>query len=183
MSTVSPRALWRLGSIVLFSGVPLLLLALTVSNLIAVSEAHDLAARQEATLNQITAEVVKRRGRMIKEVDAASLYLASASGSLARAEIQDRAAKLVEQAGGRLAEVQLTATPEQEAEGAVAIQLTLDIDNKGLLDLLYAVETGVPLLDVTALSVQKTSGPSEEALNNLLRVEMTVRGHWRKGRG
>ena len=61
--------------------------------------------------------------------------------------------------------------------------MTLDIDNKGLLDLLYAVETGVPLLDVTGLSVQKTSGPSEETLNNQLRVEMTVRGKWRKGTG
>lgn len=185
MSVRAKSQAWRFGSIAFFCGLPLLLLGLFISNVLDATQAREQMARQTAIYSTIVAQLEKHRARAMTPVDTASLYLASASGSLARAEIQERATKLVADAGGRLAEVQLTATPEQEAEGTVAIQLSLDIDNKGLLDLLYTVETGLPLLDVSDLSVHKNSGQSEDATSDggSLRVEMNVRGHWRKSTG
>lgn len=185
MSARTWRQAWRFGSIAFFCGLPLLLLGLAVSNVVEATQADGLAARQKAIYAAIVAQLEKHRARAGTPVDTATLYLTSASGSLARAEIQERATKLVAEAGGHIAEVQLTATPEQEADGTVAIQLSLDIDNKGLLDLLYATETGLPLLDVTDLSAHRNSGQSEDAVSEggSLRVEMTVRGHWRKSTG
>ena len=177
--------LWRLASLALFCGLPLLLLGLIVSNVTDATQADEQASQARATASAIVAQLEKHRARVVTPLDTASLYLTSASGSLASAEIQERATRLVEAAGGHLAEVQLTATPEQEADGAVAIQLSLDIDNKGLLDLLYAVESGLPLLTVTDVDVHKSTdqGDDRASGDGALRVEMTVRGHWRKGTG
>ena len=177
--------LWRYGSLALFCGVPLLLVALIVSNLIEASQARGIADRQEAVLTQLVAQASKRGSRSLTPAEAASLYLASTSDSLARAELQERATKLVLQSGGRLAEAQFTGTPEQEADGTIAIQLSLDIDNKGLLDLLYAIETSVPLMTVSDLSARTNNGQSEERPGDagLLHVDVTVEGHRRKGTG
>lgn len=176
---------WRLGSIAFFCGLPLLLLVLVGSNLMQAADANDLAARQKATLTQIVTKLATRRSRDLTSEDKASLYLASPTPSLARAEIQARASKLVDAAGGHFAEAQVTGTPEQEADGTVAIQLALDIDNKGLLDLLYALEAGLPLLDVTDLSARTTNGQTDEQPieHALMHVEMTVQGHFRKNAG
>lgn len=165
----------------LFCGGPLLLLGLSVANLMQVSLAHDITARQTAISLQIVARVAKRRFQGLTPQDATLLYLASTSASLARSEIQDTAARLVEAAGGRLAEVQFTSTPEQEADGTVALQLSLEIENKGLLELLWTTESRLPLLDVTDLSTRRNNDQSGSS--GLLHVEMTVQGHFRKGMG
>ena len=89
------------------------------------------------------------------------------------------------EAGGRVAEVQLVETPEQEADGTVAIEVALDVDNKGLRDLLYAVESGLPLLTVSDLNVQQANMQGDEGAGptGQLRVQMTVQAHWRKATG
>lgn len=185
MTPATKARLWRYGSLGLFLGVPLLLLALAMSNLIEASQARAMAARQQGVLAQLVAQANRRGARSLTPAETASLFLASTSNSLARAELQERATKLVGQAGGRLKEAQFTATPEQEADGTVAIQLSLDVDNKGLLDLLYAVETSVPLLTVSDLSARTNDGQNEDrpSGNGLLHVDMTVQGHWRKAAG
>ena len=178
---------WRYGSVLLFCGLPLLLLGLAVFDLIDASEARDDAARQQATLSQIVAQLARHRPRTPTPAETASLYLASTSASLARAELQDRAIKLVARTGGTLAEAQIVSTPEQENDGAVAIQLTLTIGNEGLRDLLYGVEAGLPLLDVTDLSVDWDDQSNEAVTTDerpggarMLHVELTVRGHWKR---
>jgi hypothetical protein len=185
--------LWRYGSLAVFCGLPLLLLGLVIANLVEASAVGDETAREQTTLSQIVAQMARHRARALTPADTASLYLESASASLARAEIQEKATALVAQSGGRLAETQLVGTPEDEAAGLVAIQLTLAIDNKGLLDLLYQIETGLPLLEVTDLNVSRNDGQGgdavaddasrPEAAAGLLRVELTVTGRWRKTTG
>ena len=79
-------------------------------------------------------------------------------------------------------------TPEQEADGTVAIQLSLDIGNKALFDLLWSVESGVPLLDVTELDALRPDPQADVAAGatgpaGALHVTLTIAGHWRKGTG
>ncbi len=169
----------------LFCGVPLLLAALAVGNLVEAFAARAVAARQNATAAQIVKQVAERQARRPRPQDTSSLFLSAASASLARAELQERAGRFVEAAGGHLEEAQFTSTPEQEAEGTVAIQLSLTIDNNGLRDLLYAIETATPLLAATELSARpnnaQTAGVEGQA--HLLHVDLTVEGHLRKGTG
>ncbi len=176
---------WRIGALAFFCGAPLLLVGVAISNLSDASQADDIAARKAATTATIVAQLEKHRARHVKPVDVASLYLASASTSLARAEIQKLTGKLVADAGGRVAEVQPVETPEQEADGVVAVEVGLDIDNKGLRDLLYEIEGGLPLLTVSDVNVQQVSSQADDAAATAgqLRVQMTLQGRWRKATG
>lgn len=185
--------LWRFGAVALFCGLPLLLLALSIGNLAEASAAREIASRQDATASQIVREVAKRQTRHLQPRDTASLYLASPSPSLARAELQERAGHFIQAAGGHLEEAQFTSTPEQEGDGTVAIQLSLTIDNAGLRDLLYAIETATPLLDATDLGAKPVASDSAGmgqagmgqggAGASALHVDLTVQGHFKKGTG
>ena len=185
VSSQTKTQAWRIGALVLFLGVPLVLTGLAIENLAEASQADELAQRNATTTAAIVAQIEKHRGRHAKPVDTASLYLASTSASLARADVQALATRLVGEAGGRVVETQLVETPEQDADGTVAIEVSLEIDNKGLRDLLYAVESGLPLLTVSDLSVQPASAQGDEGggLLGQLKVQMTVQGHWRKAAG
>lgn len=185
---VSPQTkmqVWRIGAIVLLLGIPLALAALAIGNLAEASQSNELAQRKSMTTAVIVAQIEKHRARHTKPVDTASLYLASASASLARADIQALATRLVDEAGGRVVETQLVETSEQDADGTVAIEVSLEIDNKGLRDLLYAVESGLPLLSVSDLSIQPAAAQGEESsvTPGQLKAQMTVQGHWRKAAG
>lgn len=177
--------LWRFGALALFCGLPLLLAALAIDDLVEASTATAVAARQTATAAQIVKQVAGRQARRSQPQDTSSLFLSADSASLGRAELQERTDRFVKEAGGHLEEAQFTSTPEQEAEGSVAIQLSLTIDNSGLRDLLYAVETATPLLEATDLSARPAGSPASggEAPAALLQVELTVVGHLRKGKG
>jgi len=178
--------LWRFGALALFCGVPLLLLGLSFANLTQASAAREIAARQQTTMAQIVAQIAKHRAHGATPADTASLYLGSTTPSLARAELQERTTQLVAAAGGHLAEAQFTSTPEQEADGTVAIQLSLAIDNKALFELLWSIESRVPLIDVTDLSARQSDAQSDGGVgtaNGALHVDLTVQGHWRKSTG
>ena len=194
MTVAAKPQLWRYGSLALFCGVPLVLLGLAIANLVEAWSAGDESAREQTTLSQIVAQAAPPpRPHAHPRRHGPSLYLASASASLARAEIQEKATALVTQAGGHLAETQIVGTPEDEAAGLVAIQLTLSVDNNGLLDLLYRIETGLPLFQVSGLNVSRSDGqggdagsddrPASEGAASLLHVELTVTGRWRKTTG
>ena len=172
-------------AVALFCGLPLLLLALAVDNLVETITLRGLAAEQNATAAQMVKDIAKRQARHLPPQDASALFLAAASASLARAELQERAAHFVEAAGGHLEEAQFTDSPEQEVEGAVAIQVSFTIDNNGLRDLLYAVETATPLLDVIELQVKPVNAQTIPVAGQaqLLHVDLTCEGHFRKETG
>lgn len=180
--------LWRYGALLLFCGGPLLLLGLGVQNLASAWATRDLTARQQSTLSQIVTQVARHRARGLAPSDTRSMFLKSPSASLARSEIQALTTRLAGTDGGHLIEAQFTSTPEQEAGGTVAIQLSLTIDNKGLFDLLWDVESRMPLLDVTDLSVRREGDLNEGdgggiAAGGPLRVDLTIQGHWKKELG
>ena len=175
----------RLVAVALFCGLPLLLLALAVGNLVQTVTLRELAVEQDATAAQMVKEVAKRQARHPPPQDTSALFLAAASASLARAELQERAAHLVEVAGGHLEEAQFPGSPEQEVGGTVAIQISFTIDNNGLRDLLYAVETATPLLNVVELQVKPVDAQTTPMAGRtqLLHVDLTCEGYFRKETG
>lgn len=177
--------LWRLAAVVLFCGLPPLLVALAIGNLVEASAMRDVASRQTATAGQIVKDVARRQARRLRPEDTAALFLPASSASLARADLQERASRFVGKAGGHLEEAQFTSGVDQEADGTVALQLSLRIGNDGLRDLLYAIETATPLLEATDLSVKPNNAQTTEGLGDagLLHVDLTVQGHYRKGTG
>ena len=185
MKAVDRAQLWRFGAVALFFGLPLILAALAIGSVTEAVASREVAAKQDATAAQIVKEVAKRQAHRLQPQDMTALYLTKASPSLARAELQERAGRFVEAAGGHLEEAQFTSTPEQEADGTVEIQLSLTIDNAGLRDLLYAIETATPLLDATDLSAKPISAQNAMGAGQaaLLHVDLTVEGHFRKGTG
>jgi hypothetical protein len=186
---IAKPKLWRCGALAVFGGLPLLLLGVGIANVADMAAAGYAVTRDRTVLSQILAEVAGHRAVTLTKADIASLYLASGSASLARAEIQQAATGLVTAAGGRLVETQLVGTQADETAGIVAVQLTLSIDNPGLLSLLYRIETGLPLLEVAELGVTRVSESNgiavdervglDEAVTSL-QVQLIVSGHWRK---
>ena len=185
MKVLDRAQIWRFGAVALFFGLPLLLLALAIGNLAEASASREVAAKQDATAAQIVKEVAKRQAHRLQPQDTTALYLTASSPTLARAELQERAGRFVQAAGGHLEEAQFIGTPEGEAEGTVAIQLSLTIDNAGLRDLLYAIETATPLLDATDLSARPIGAQNAMAAGQAgtLHVDLTIQGHFRKGTG
>lgn len=172
------------AAVALFVGLPLLLAGLTLGNLARWSEAGSAAAEREERIagiqGRIRAGAVQRSG---PARDTGAIFLAAASGSLARAELQGHLVGLVERAGGRLIEVR----GEDEREGAetlsVLLRASLDIGNAGLFDLVAAIETGLPLLTVEEINVRTlASRAGSEDPNPALRVALAIRGHRKEAR-
>lgn len=175
---------WRLAALALFALVPLLLIALTLSNFLDGLEARGEARRQQELMSTIVAKLSHGRADHVSAEEIAKLYLASPTEGLAAAELQTLATDLVRQAGGRLNEVQPNDAPDQKSDHAVSLMLSLDIDNAGLLDLVYAIETALPLIDVTDLNIRRVDRDDGLGADSpLLKVDMTVAARWRASRG
>lgn len=170
-------------AVALFVGVPLLLLAVTITNLARWSEASAAATATAGHLAQVESRIRGEAGRpVLVRGDLSTLYLAAATGSLARAELQQRLVGLVERAGGRLIEVRGDEAPDAAARRSIQLRLSLDIGNDGLFDLLAAVETGLPLLTVEAVNIRPAAGRNAggEEADPVLRVALAVRGYRRE---
>ncbi|OQP86744.1 hypothetical protein BTR14_09925 [Rhizobium rhizosphaerae] len=183
--------LLRLASVLVFVGLPALCLALGVTNLLQAAEDRDRlgqSALQAAALEQ-------RIGRPVSGAATPdqALFLAAGSRTAAMAGLQQALLDAIAQAGGRVLET--AAADEVAAEGAdagrVTVRTTLDIDNDGLLTLLYRVESRLPLMDVASLSIRRLPGAGGAAGEGagtgadggtqpiMLRVDLSVSARWK----
>lgn len=191
-ATPSRDSLWRMAALAAFVLLPLVLIGVAASNFVDGFAAHGEAKRRQATLSTLVAQLSRHRADRLSPEELAKLYLASTTDSLAAAELQTRATDLVRQAGGRLNEVQANDPIGPKTNNMVSLMLSFDIDNAGLLDLVYAVETALPLMEVTDLNVRRVD--REDAPNNgmgmgmgappaQLKVDLTVAARWRPKSG
>ncbi|WP_232630725.1 type II secretion system protein GspM [Methylobacterium sp. Leaf118] len=175
------------AALAVFVGLPLLLAAGTVSQVLAWQEAAAATEEARARIAGIEPRIrrlaAERSARNAEGAEApSSVYLDAAAPGLARAELQRRLSALIDRAGGRLIETR----GEDEADDgrSVLLRASLDIDHDGLFALLAAVEAGMPLLTVEAITIrtqQAGRGVGEEPHPGL-RVALAVRGHRREGR-
>ena len=105
----------------------------------------------------------------------APFLLAGESATLAAAGLQRHLQTVADQAGVQVVSVRVE---EPAADGPlerIALLVRLQADNRGLRDLLYALETGTPYLFVEALNVSVRSG-RRAVLADPVDVRLTLSG-------
>lgn len=176
------QAGWRIAAILLFLGVPFAAAGLAGFALTEGLDSAQVADHAEETARAIIHQLDRRPGARQQPVDTAARFLASANAGLARAELQALAGRLVEQGGGRVIELQSMDPGEADPANHVSIDVTFAVSNAGLLDILYAAETGLPLLTVPRLDVRsETATDGSAAAGQVLHVTMTLQGTWKGG--
>lgn len=173
MTPTPPSRLAKLVALLLFCGVPVLALALAAANAATLIAGRTETARSRQMLAALDGrlDVLDPKGA----VDTSRIYLQGASASLAAADLRTRLVVAIAQFGGQLVETRtIDADPSTPGEDAVSLGATFDIDNAGLARLLYALESGIPLMEVDDLVLRRldAEGKSE---NPSLRVELAVR--------
>jgi hypothetical protein len=184
MSAAAPRQAlpWLAASVLIFCGAPLLLAGLVLDNVLGGFDALTTAEAQETLTATMLRQMQHRQNGKRGTQDLSTIYLTSPTATLARAELEDRAARLVEQAGGRLIETQILDTPELQTDGRVAVELTLEIANAGLLTFLHEAETSLPLMTVPDITVRTGNAEdSSRAAGDALQVTMVLHAALRKG--
>lgn len=177
----APRPLRRIATGALAIAIPLGLLAFAGVALLQASDASALADRQEASVSAIEARVARLARERGPHRDASAIYLPGDGAELARAELQQLVAEAVAGAEGRLIETQEPGTllaSDAPDDGRVELRVAFDIRNDGLLDLLYGLETRLPLMTIERLESRRLeAGGDETPEDPTLRVGLVVRGH------
>ena len=179
MSAASEPVRWmRPAALLLFLGLPCLLAALTLANLVRWAQARDEQAEIAARVAEIEQRVRASAAARPTALDTGRIYLGASVATLARAELQTRVVDLVERSGARLIEVRADEEAPADQPGGVVVRATFDTVQERLADLLAAVEGGLPLLGVAGLDVRfsrerEAAAPTEDPP---LRVALAVRG-------
>lgn len=172
----------RLSAILVFIGLPALFVTLGVLNALQIAEGRLTVAeatRQTATLERRLASVPALAADATP-----SLTLRHASRTAAIAGLQQAILDAITAAPGRI--IEMAAREGEVAAGeesdTIAVTTTFDIDNDGLLRLLYRLESGVPLMTVESLSIRRFASaegarPGDDGQIRL-RVEMSIGAHW-----
>lgn len=112
--------------------------------------------------------------------DQASIYLPGETASIAGAGLQRIVADAIQSAGGRLVESEFArGEPSEEEPGRVDLRVAFDAEIVTLQQVLFQLESGMPVLLLHALSIQ-VSGATEiaEGASPPLRVTLLVGGFW-----
>lgn len=136
-------------------------------------------------------EALRRRAAMPARtgetgpVLAADPYLSGATLALAANSLQQRIVGLIEATGGTLVTVSIepAVSDEDEAGRRVVVQAVAQMNNDGLQEVLYRIESEAPFAFIDNLVVTRvaTRGSDEEEDKTLrVTVDMRVAGYFRK---
>lgn len=169
------------SALALFIGLPAVAAAFTAFNVARAFELDARASQREEALKQIERRIRSGAGSGGTSLgDTSGIYLAAASSSLAKAELQELVVRLIERTSGRLMEAQASEDATGPGDNRqIQLRVVLDATNESLLNFLYELETGLPLLTVQQINIRKLpirNGASE--LDPPLRVALVVQGHW-----
>lgn len=184
-ATQQSGSMQRMSAVLIFLGLPIVFLGLAVMNMLDAADEQYVSSQKQIQISTLTRRLAAAVGKL-KPVDLSTIYISGTSRSLASANLQQYLVDAISASSGRLIE---TATIDPSDSGdssttdAITIKATLDIDNDGLLQLLYRVESGVPLIDVDTLSVRRlTAIDDDKTKGELLRVDIAVKGRWKARR-
>jgi general secretion pathway protein M len=133
-----------------------------------IAAAADLIAQQERLL----------RAAAVRPAHAArNMLLAGDTSGMAGAELQRVISELARQHGMSLRSTNVT-TPKREADlTVIGVDVSLQGQTEGLRSFLHAIETGVPILFVEALSIRSVLAYQPAKQPVLLDVTLRVRGY------
>lgn len=171
----------RTATVALALALPVALVVLAGVNFLQASETSALADRQAGTVTVLERRVSRLAQGADAKRDASAIFLAGDGAEIARAELQKLLVDAVAAANGRLIESQ---EPGQQLaadapdDGRIELRVTFDAKNDGLLDLVYGLETRLPLLTIERLETRRLDASGDEnAEDPTLRVGLVVRGH------
>ncbi|QZO01818.1 type II secretion system protein GspM [Chenggangzhangella methanolivorans] len=145
------------------------------------SETEALADQQEATVAALELRAARIRESAGSGLDASSIYLPGDGVEIARAELQKLLTDAVGEASGRLIETQEPGSvrdADAPDDGRVELRVTFDVTNDGLLEMLYGLETRLPLLTIERLEARRLDAEADAADEDpTLRVSLVARGH------
>ncbi len=109
---------------------------------------------------------------------AEGLYFEGSTAAVAGAQMQQLASRVVEAAGGRIIEYQiLPATEHDVSEGRIELRLSFVGPIGVIQEVLYTLETGLPLILVRSLTVRPDSMAREDLRNPPLRAGLVLLGY------
>jgi len=171
-----PAAVAAYGALILVA------IVLTWSSLAGIAEQRDSVAGAESMLAQLEGRSLSHKddGSPLAGAPSGSAFLEGQSLNVAGAALLQRIATAVQRLGGNVVSSQVDLDNERAKEGWIDLIVSCDIDQPGLQQLLYDVESGMPFLFIDQLSVQAPASGSEAARaeNPRMRVLMTVSGQW-----
>lgn len=183
MTQATAPARWlRPAALAVFVALPGLLAALTVANTLRWAEARAGQAEQAGRVAEIERKIRSSAAIRPPTLDLGRITLGASVATLARAELQTRVVELVERSGARLIEVRADEEAPEDPRG-VTVRATFETVQDRLVDLLAAVEGGLPLLRVAGLDArteQRREAPAA-ADDPRLRITLAIRGERKAG--
>ncbi|MFK5600329.1 type II secretion system protein GspM [Methylobacterium sp. HMF5984] len=184
MIAITAPARWvRPTALVVFVALPCLLAALTVANILRWAEARTAQAEQAERVADIERRVRSLTADRPPALDMSRIYLGATVATLARAELQTRVVDLIERSGSRLIEVRADEDAPAEDPLSATVRATFETVQDRLVDLLAAVEGGLPLLRVAGLDARLEQRRESSVLPDdpRLRITLTVRSYRKRG--
>lgn len=175
----------RLTAILLFVGLPLALATVTGLNLLRLADLSDQTEMRTDLLRRLEQRIARLGVDGTSTADTSAIYLDGETQAVARAGLQQRLVAMVNETSGKLIEAQEVDKPDADPSDAddnsdVLLRVAFDARNAGLLDLLYRIETGLPLLTVRSIMLRTLPGQAEGGDQDpTLRVDLVVEGHTR----
>ena len=179
-STMDTTPHSRLAGLLIFFGIPAMLLTFSALNVLEADGNSFIAAEKEFQLTGLMRKLTAP-AKDGKPLDMSRIYLVAETATVANADLQNLLGRSIATASGRIIEtstLEAGADPEDFAARRVGIKATFDISNEGLLTLLHGLETGLPLVFVDKLSIRRLpADDAEEAAT--LRVDLEAAAQWR----
>jgi hypothetical protein len=173
---------------VVLAGSLAIALAILAAGAIAAAELTTLWRSLDARGTELA--VLQRRlsaaGQAAPSIAGSGPFLDGATFSLAANALQRRLVGLIEASGGTLLMASVEApTVDGQADHRATVQALAEMTNDGLQQVLYALESELPLVMVTSLTVEssppQTEGATPATGNSRLRVDLRVIGHFYAG--
>jgi general secretion pathway protein M len=169
----------RFGALALFVLVPIVLLLLAAVNAAEFVETRSQTAFAAQQLERYQTRLAAG-GLPNRSAESTSLFVEAPSRSLAEADLQRRLITLVATAQARIVESGAGIVQEEDVNAIIEVRVTFDGDNTSLLKFLHLVETGIPLMIISDLSVRRIQvEESDLTANPDLRIEIVVQAPWK----
>jgi hypothetical protein len=159
---------------------PLLWIAWSLAAASAAAEAIRVQSETLASLRLRLAALATDPDAGGALADAARIFLPGETAAIAGAALQRIVTDTVEQVGGRLEESEIARSEQSEDDpGRLTLRVSFEADIVGLQNILFKLETGVPILILDSLTVESGEAfGSANAEQPLLRVVAWVGGYW-----
>lgn len=162
----------------LYSGVVILLLSVTVGSMIDMLSQRAGVAASAVVLEQLEGRRPVARGQDSGVTGpSASPFLEGATVTVAGAALLERVTAAVTKIGGNVLSSQVDLQGTKSKSGFITVTASCDIDQPGLQQLLYDVETSIPFLFIDQLVVQVPASFAASG-DGKLRILVAVSGQW-----